>query len=72
MLIRDGQSIELGSKERRQLQRHDIVSVRLAGAGGYGPPQERDPELLRQDIRRGLVSKQAAREHYKAKGDLGD
>ena len=39
VLIRDGESIELGSKERRQLQRHDIVSVRLAGAGGYGAPQ---------------------------------
>jgi N-methylhydantoinase B len=72
VLIRDGQTIELGSKERRQLQRHDIVSVRLAGAGGYGPPQERDPELLRRDVRRGLVSKEAAREAYGAKGDLDD
>ena len=72
VLIRDGQSIELGSKERRQLQRHDIVSVRLAGAGGYGPPQERAPELLRRDVERGLVSAQAARDLYGHDGDLSD
>jgi N-methylhydantoinase B len=70
MLIRAGENIALGSKERRQLQRHDIISVRLAGAGGYGPPSERDGDLLRQDVRRGLVSVAAARERYGAKGDL--
>jgi N-methylhydantoinase B len=67
LLLRDGKSIELGSKERRQLERHDIVSVRLAGAGGYGPPQERDADLLRRDIERGLVSVEAAGIRY---GDL--
>jgi N-methylhydantoinase B len=70
VLVRDGKSIELGSKERRQLERHDIVSVRLAGAGGYGPPQERDPDLIRRDIKRGLVSAEAARGSYNAKDDL--
>ena len=72
VLIRDGECTELGSKERRQLQRHDIVSVRLAGAGGYGRPEDRDPALLRRDVERGLVSAAAARDAYGAKGDLGD
>jgi N-methylhydantoinase B len=70
VLIRDGKSVELGSKERRQLERNDIVSMRLAGAGGYGPPQQRDPDLIRRDIKRGLVSAEAARGSYDAKGDL--
>jgi N-methylhydantoinase B len=69
VLIRNGESIELGSKERRQLQRHDIVSVRLAGAGGYGPPQDRDPALVRRDVARGLVSAEAARDVYGVKID---
>jgi N-methylhydantoinase B len=64
LLSRDGKSTELGSKERCALERHDIVSIRLAGAGGYGPPQERDPELLRRDMKCGLVTAEAARTSY--------
>src|SRR5436190_20653158 len=67
VLVRDGETTALGSKERRQLERHDIVSIRLAGAGGYGPPQERDPSLLRHDLKRELVSAEAARTTYGAK-----
>jgi len=66
VLIRDGESRALGSKERCALKRHDIVSVRLAGAGGYGPPHERDPDLVRRDVRRGLVSAEAAGALYGA------
>ena len=72
LLIRDGRSIELGSKERRALERHDIVSMRLAGAGGYGPPQERDGDLIRRDIARGLVSAEAARAAYDIPGESSE
>jgi N-methylhydantoinase B len=70
VLVRGGETTALGSKERRQLDRHDIVSIRLAGAGGYGPPQERDPDLLRHDLKRELVSAEAARTTYGAKDGL--
>jgi N-methylhydantoinase B len=66
LLLRRGEIIELGSKERRSLERHDIVSMRLAGAGGYGLPRERDPDLIRLDLKRGLVSAAAAQERYGA------
>jgi N-methylhydantoinase B len=72
VLVRDGETTALGSKERRQLDRHDIISIRLAGAGGYGPPQERDPSLLRHDLKRELVSAEAARTTYGAKDGLID
>ena len=72
LLIRDGNSIELGSKERLPLERHDIISMRLAGAGGYGPPQERDGDCIRRDVERGLVSAQAARAVYGVKDELGE
>jgi len=39
----------------------DAVSYRTCG-GGYGPPRERDPSLVRQDVRDGKVSSRRARE----------
>jgi N-methylhydantoinase B len=40
------------------------VVLRLPGGGGFFSPLERDPELVRQDVRNGYVSLQAAREQY--------
>ena len=34
------------------------------GGGGYGNPLERDPEMVRDDVRNGFVSLKAARELY--------
>ena len=40
-----------------------IVSICCSG-GGYGPPEERDPELVRRDVRERLVTPQRAQEVY--------
>ena len=40
------------------------VVLRLPGGGGFFSPQERDPELVRQDVLNGYVSLQAAQEEY--------
>jgi N-methylhydantoinase B len=42
----------------------DVVSLRLPGAGGYGDPLEREPELLLADVRDGKVSLESARQDY--------
>jgi len=34
----------------------DVLAFQVAGAGGYGDPQERYPELVRRDVRNGIVS----------------
>ncbi len=60
----EGEAIPLGSKEMREIRRGDIVSYRLAGAGGYGDPSERDPEAVRDDVADGYVSRRMARETY--------
>jgi N-methylhydantoinase B len=40
--------------------------VCLAGGGaGIGPPAERDPEMVREDVRNGLVSVAWAHDVYK-------
>ena len=33
-----------------------LVEIRLPGGGGYGPPEERDPDLIAADIREGYVT----------------
>ncbi len=42
----------------------DTVTMITQGGGGYGDPKERDPELVKKDVRNGLVSKEAAEEEY--------
>ncbi len=65
MLIRDGVETRLGSKSTTELVAGDIVSVRSCGGGGYGPPEERDPERVLRDVLEGKVSAERAREHYR-------
>jgi N-methylhydantoinase B len=40
-----------------------IVSVTPAG-GGYGPPKERDPERVRNDVVEGWITRERARDVY--------
>jgi len=42
----------------------DVWYLRCQGGGGYGHPYERDPELVRQDVARGYLSRERAREVY--------
>jgi N-methylhydantoinase B len=42
----------------------DILSVRTAGGGGYGPPEQRSPEKIRQDIIEGRITRGQARKKY--------
>ncbi len=55
----------LKSKGLDVLKEGDVVSLRLPGAGGYGDPLERDPDLLLADVRDGKVSLESARQDYK-------
>lgn len=71
LLIRNGITESLGSKEIRALRRGDIISFRLAGAGGYGDPAERSRAQLRRDVADGYISAEKARELYGAsEGEL--
>jgi N-methylhydantoinase B len=64
VLIRDGEELPLGSKEECTLQQGDIVSFRLAGAGGYGDPKERRIDRIESDVRNGFVTQPAASKAY--------
>jgi N-methylhydantoinase B len=54
----------LDSKVTVQLRPGDLVSYETPGGGGYGPPAERDPELVLRDVRDGKVSLERARSVY--------
>jgi N-methylhydantoinase B len=55
---------ELGTLETRQLKAGDIIRFERSGGAGFGPPRERAPEAVREDVRNGYVSAQAAVEIY--------
>ncbi len=42
----------------------DICVIRVPGGGGYGPPREREPSRVAQDVKHGYVTPQAARDMY--------
>ena len=65
----DSDATELGSKVTVQLKENDVVSYRTCGGGGYGPPQERDPEDVLWDVRNGKVSVERARKFYRVEVD---
>jgi len=43
----------------------DITVSLGCGGAGVGPPQERDPKVVRLDVKNEIVSLEAAREVYK-------
>jgi N-methylhydantoinase B len=40
------------------------LQMQYAGGGGYGDPKARDPELVRDDLKNGYISKDAAKRDY--------
>ena len=54
----------LHPKSRFTVQPGDVVTLRYAGGGGYGAPEDRDEAAVVHDVREGYVSHKAAREIY--------
>jgi hypothetical protein len=46
------------------LREGDKVELVLCGGGGWGPPNERDPEAVLSDVTNGFVSLNGAKDHY--------
>jgi N-methylhydantoinase B len=52
------------STKRTPVQPDDGARILTAGGGGHGEPSERDPDRVREDVREGYVSPEAARDVY--------
>lgn len=59
-----GETEELHPKGTYTLSEGDTVSFQVSGSGGYGDPHERDPEAVRRDVERGLVTAEEASSAY--------
>jgi N-methylhydantoinase B len=56
--------VVVASKASLDLTYGDVVSIRLAGGGGYGDPQKRDPSAIERDLREGFVTTDHAVAEY--------
>ena len=57
-IYRAGKVISDNPKPRNvKLKKDDIVEMVTAGAGGYGPVSERDPEIFKREYREGIIDK---------------
>jgi N-methylhydantoinase B len=63
----DGVEREINSKATVTMAADGALWLRAPGAGGYGPPAERDPDRLRDDVINGYVSREAALSEYHAR-----
>jgi N-methylhydantoinase B len=54
-IVRDGTTTRLPAKTSLRLEAGDVVEIRTAGGGGYGPPGERTSDARRRDARDGLA-----------------
>lgn len=64
-LRRDNEEIELTYPRHTDILPGDWVISKSGGGSGVGPPEERDPESVRMDVKNELVSLEAARSVYK-------
>jgi N-methylhydantoinase B len=62
---------ELPSKFTMTIKQGDVFRHMLAGAGGWGDPLERDPELVLRDVRNELLSPDRAETDYGVVIDTG-
>jgi N-methylhydantoinase B len=61
----DGDREELaGMADDVPVREGDIVEIVTTGGGGWGDPLEREPERVRVDVIRGVVSDRSARQDY--------
>ena len=55
---------QLSAKGRQVIEAGETLILEIPGGGGFGRPQERDPELVAQDVRDARVSREAADNAY--------
>ena len=65
-ILRGSENIEITHPHLKQyLMAGDVFVGQSGGGAGVGPPEERDPEAVRMDVKNELVSIKAARDIYK-------
>jgi N-methylhydantoinase B len=60
----DGSRTTFGKATRLLVPKGATIELYDGGGGGYGPPSERDPDAVRDDIREGYFTEEFSRRHY--------
>jgi N-methylhydantoinase B/oxoprolinase/acetone carboxylase alpha subunit len=64
-VISEGKKREIPQKAMAvKLKKGDRLILTTPGGGGYGKPEDRDPEMVRNDVRDGYLSLEKARKVY--------
>ena len=63
-VLRNGETLALETKETRALQKDDVLSFQLSGAGGYGEPGERAAWRIEADLADGYITQDGAQHDY--------
>ena len=62
--VRLASGVELRAKGRQSVPAGERLILEMPGGAGYGDPRSRDPARVAEDIRNGLVSREAALRDY--------
>lgn len=60
----DGSEVTVFGKSSFVLKEGDVFECRSSGGGGWGPPARRWPDLVRKDVRDGVISPGCAAREY--------
>ncbi|WP_313195469.1 hydantoinase B/oxoprolinase family protein [Shinella zoogloeoides] len=64
VLRKNGESERYAFASGIRVDKDDVIRVITGAGGGVGDPRERDPALVREDIRNGYITAERAREVY--------
>ena len=67
---RENECILLDRTDYLQVHSGDIIRIETANGGGWGKPEDRDPQMIADDIQNGLISLEEAVQQYKKDADL--
>ena len=61
---KDGERQRFSHVSGLATRKDDVIRVFTGSGGGCGDPRQRDPRLVRADVRNGLISPERAREVF--------
>ncbi len=62
IFVNDGQYIH--PKSQTYLNPGDRLTLNYAGGGGFGPPEERDPQMIEADLADELITVESGKKIY--------
>jgi N-methylhydantoinase B len=67
ILRKDGTTERYSVANALTLNTDDVIRVMTGTGAGWGPPEERDIDLIQEDLKNGFISEKQATEYYKLK-----